>query len=103
MKTKDNFTPWKQFDSYRGKEFNGEWPTIKELFHINTLRYGDNVCWKEYSPKEITYKEGQGAFQLSSISGSEEGRQDHCQRQEQRCLGHHLHRCPVRRLYCGSP
>ena len=61
MKTKDNFTPWNQFDAYRGKEFSGEWPTIKELFHINTKRYPDNTCWKEYSPKEIslTYKEAE--------------------------------------------
>ena len=61
MKTKDNFTPWNQFDAYRGKEFSGEWPTIKELFHINTMRYPDNTCWKEYSPKEIslTYKEAE--------------------------------------------
>ena len=61
MKTKDNFTPWNQFDTYRGKEFSGEWPTIKELFHINTMRYPDNTCWKEYSPKEIslTYKEAE--------------------------------------------
>ena len=59
MRTKDNFTPWNQFDSYRGKEFKGQWPTIKELFHINTMRFGDNPCWKEYTPKEIslTYKE----------------------------------------------
>ena len=61
MKTKDNLTPWNQFDSFRGKEFTGEWPTIKELFHINTMRYGDNECWKEYSPKEVclTYKEAE--------------------------------------------
>ena len=61
MKTKDNLTPWNQFDSYRGKEFKGEWPTIKELFHINTMRYGSNPCWKEYSPKEVslTYKEAE--------------------------------------------
>ena len=61
MKTKDNFTPWNQFDAYRGKVFSGEWPTIKELFHINTMRYPDNTCWKEYSPKEIslTYKEAE--------------------------------------------
>ena len=61
MKTKDYFTPWNQFDTYRGKEFSGEWPTIKELFHINTMRYPDNTCWKEYSPKEIslTYKEAE--------------------------------------------
>ena len=61
MKTKDNLTPWNQFDSYRGKEFKGEWPTIKELFHINTMRYGFNPCWKEYSPKEVslTYKEAE--------------------------------------------
>ena len=61
MKTKDNFTPWNQFDTYRGKEFSGEWPTIKELFHINTMRYPSNSCWKEYSPKEVslTYKEAE--------------------------------------------
>ena len=61
MKTKDNFTPWNQFDTYRGKEFSGEWPTIKQLFQINTMRYPDNTCWKEYSPKEIslTYKEAE--------------------------------------------
>ena len=61
MKTKDNLTPWNQFDSYRGKEFKGEWPTIKELFHINTMRYSSNPCWKEYSPKEVslTYKEAE--------------------------------------------
>lgn len=61
MKTKDNLTPWNQFDSYRGKEFKGEWPTIKELFHINAMRYGSNPCWKEYSPKEVslTYKEAE--------------------------------------------
>ena len=61
MKTKDNFTPWNQFDAYRGKEVSGEWPTIKELFHINTMRYPDNTCWKEYSPKEFsfTYKEAE--------------------------------------------
>ena len=68
MKTKDNFTPWKQFDSYRGKEFNGEWPTIKELFHINTLRYGDNVCWKEYSPKEITYTYKEAEKKVKELS-----------------------------------
>lgn len=61
MRTKDNLTPWNQFDSYRGKEFKGQWPTIKELFHINTMRFGDNTCWKEYTPKEIslTYKEAE--------------------------------------------
>ena len=61
MKTKDNLTPWNQFDSYRGKEFKGEWPTIKELFHINTIRYSSNPCWEEYSPKEVslTYKEAE--------------------------------------------
>ncbi|MBQ0072536.1 MAG: AMP-binding protein [Spirochaetales bacterium] len=61
MKTKDNFTPWNQLDPYRGKYFNSEWPTLKELFDINTERFGERECWKEYSPKEIcfTYKEAQ--------------------------------------------
>ena len=68
MRTKDNFTPWVQFDAYRGKEFQGQWPTIKELFHINVLRYGDRPCWKEYSPKEISYTYSEAEKKVKELS-----------------------------------
>lgn len=59
MKTKDNLTPWNQFDEYRGKYFNGEWPTLKELFTINTMRFKDLNCWIEFQPEylALTYNE----------------------------------------------
>lgn len=61
MRTKDNLTPWNQFDEYRGKYFNGEWPTLKELFVINTMRFSDRPCWIEFAPKyvSLTYKEAE--------------------------------------------
>ena len=61
MRTKDNLTPWNQFDEYRGKYFNGEWPTLKELFVINTMRYSSRQCWVEFAPKylSLTYKEAE--------------------------------------------
>lgn len=59
MKTKDSFTPWDQFDPYRGKYFDSEWPTIKEMFTINAMRYSDRPLWEEFNPVHIkyTYKE----------------------------------------------
>ncbi len=59
MRTKDNLTPWNRFDPYRGKYFKGEWPTLKELFVLNTELYADRNCWVEFQPKYLclTYKD----------------------------------------------
>ncbi len=59
MRTKDNLTPWNRFDPYRGKYFNGEWPTLKELFVLNTDLYPERNCWVEFAPKYLclTYRE----------------------------------------------
>ncbi len=59
MRTKDNLTPWNRFDPYRGKYFNGEWPTLKELFTLNTELYADRNCWVEFQPKYLclTYRD----------------------------------------------
>ncbi len=59
MRTKDNLTPWNRFDPYRGKYFKGEWPTLKELFVLNTELYSDRNCWIEFQPKYLclTYKD----------------------------------------------
>ena len=60
MKFKET-QPWKFLDEYRGREFNGTWPNIKETFHISCLRYPDNLCFRAFSPKEetFTYKEAE--------------------------------------------
>lgn len=46
-------------NEFRGKIFEGEWPTLPQLFEITTERYPNNVCFKQFLPKEfqLTYKE----------------------------------------------
>ena len=46
-------------DEFRGKEFNGEWPTLPEMFRITVSRYGDRPCFTVYEPNRISlsYKE----------------------------------------------
>ncbi len=60
MKFKET-QPWKFLDEFRGKEFEGEWPDIKTMFHISCLRYPDNLCFHAFSPKEekFTYREAE--------------------------------------------
>lgn len=59
MKLKHNPIPWDFLDKYRGKKFEGEWPTIPEMFDISCERYPDNKCFECFTPKHIvfTYKE----------------------------------------------
>ncbi len=49
---------WNFLDDYRGKEFEGEWPTVPQLFHISELRFPNNLCFQAFDPEEkYTYKE----------------------------------------------
>ena len=61
MKTIEYINTWSFLDQYRGKEFQGQWPNVKEMFHISALRYPDNHCFRAFSPKEerFTYKEAE--------------------------------------------
>jgi len=54
-----NEKPWTFLDAYRGKVFQGEWPTIPELFRISVERFPNRPCFTVYSPERIsfTYKE----------------------------------------------
>ncbi len=51
--------PWKVLDQYRGNMFNGEWPTLPELFSITVKRFPDNSCFSIYEPDNLffTYKQ----------------------------------------------
>jgi len=35
-------------DEFRGKDFTGSWPTLKEVFDINVKRYPDNNCFTDF-------------------------------------------------------
>lgn len=52
-------TPWKFLDEYRGKMFNGLWPTFPEMFRITVSRYGERPCFTIYDPDRtsLTYNE----------------------------------------------
>ncbi|AEJ20875.1 AMP-dependent synthetase/ligase [Gracilinema caldarium] len=53
-------TPWAFLDKYRGTYFNGEWPTLPEMFRITVQRYGERPCFTIYEGDErisLTYNE----------------------------------------------
>lgn len=50
-----NPVPWDFLDAYRGKDFQGEWPTLPEMFNIQARLHPDNRCFICYQPKEVVY------------------------------------------------
>ncbi len=59
MKTVEYRTPWKFLDDYRD-EFEGDWPRIEKLFHINAGRFPDNQVFHSFEPEErYTYREAE--------------------------------------------
>ncbi len=53
--------PWAFLDEFRGVDFNGQWPNLKEMFHITAKRYPDRKCWTEFGkdPLTLTYREAE--------------------------------------------
>lgn len=58
---KENQTPWDFFDEYRGTEFEGQWPSLKQMYHISVLRYGTRHCFTTLGKDGIhfTYQEAE--------------------------------------------
>ena len=46
--------PWAFLDDYRGKSFNGEWPTLPEMFRITVSRYPERLCFTVFEPGRIS-------------------------------------------------
>jgi long-chain acyl-CoA synthetase len=49
-------------NQYRGRLFNGEWPTLPEMFNINVERYPNNACFTDFegpgsARNSLTYSE----------------------------------------------
>jgi long-chain acyl-CoA synthetase len=47
--------PWDFLEAYRGKQFNGAWPTVVEMFEISVSRYPQNKCFTAFVPKNETF------------------------------------------------
>ncbi len=52
VKAKGN--PWDFLADYKGEYFNGEWPTLVQMFEITCSRYPDNRCFTAFAPTELT-------------------------------------------------
>lgn len=46
--------PWKFLDDFRGTAFEGEWPTLPELFAITMSRFPDRPCFTVYEPERVS-------------------------------------------------
>ncbi|MDR2619095.1 MAG: AMP-binding protein [Treponema sp.] len=49
-----SFKPWAFLDEYRGKAFNGQWPTLPEMFRIIVSRFAERACFTIYEPDRIS-------------------------------------------------
>lgn len=48
MSTNEKRIPWKNLEEFKGKEFNGEWPTFPELLRIQVKRYGERPFFTDF-------------------------------------------------------
>ena len=70
MKVKETSTPWVWLDEYRGTAFNGEWPTLPELFSINAGRYSDRRCFEAFDPKHLLFTYSEALKTIRQIADS---------------------------------
>jgi long-chain acyl-CoA synthetase len=49
-------------DAFRGTDFEGEWPTVRQMFEITCKRFPSNMCFQAFVPERImfTYAEANG-------------------------------------------
>lgn len=54
-----NQTPWDFLADYKGKQFNGTWPTLPEVLEITAERYGERRAFTAFAPEllELNYNE----------------------------------------------
>ncbi len=46
--------PWAFLEEFRGKSFQGQWPTIPEMFQITCSRFADRRAFTAYEPADLT-------------------------------------------------
>ena len=65
---KENELPWAFMDQFRGKEFTGEWPNLRQMFHMAVLRFPNNLCFHAFSPKEIKFTYSEAEDRIKAVS-----------------------------------
>ena len=60
--------PWDFLAQYKGEYFNGEWPTIPQMFDITCVRHPQNRCFTAFSPDELTFTYEQAREKILGVS-----------------------------------
>jgi long-chain acyl-CoA synthetase len=66
--TKDIPNPWINLESWRGSIFNGEFPTLPELFEISRIRYPERRCFTCYDPEETVFTYSEAWDRIQNIT-----------------------------------
>ena len=65
---KKNTLPWDFLDEFRGKQFDGEWPTLPEMLSISATRYPNRNCLTIFEPSRITLTYSQALEKIKTLS-----------------------------------
>ena len=65
---KKNTLPWDFLDEFRGKQFDGEWPTLPEMLSISATRYPNRNCLTVFEPNRITLTYSQALEKIKTLS-----------------------------------
>jgi len=60
--------PWAFLDEYRGKFFQGQWPTLTEMFTITCHRYGESPCFTIYEPDRISLTYNESMAKIKAVA-----------------------------------
>jgi len=60
--------PWAFLDAYRGNFFNGEWPTLPEMFRITADRFGDRPCFTAFEETKVSQTYVQALANIETLA-----------------------------------
>lgn len=61
--------PWDFLSEYKGSLFEGEWPTLPQMFEITCKRYPENRCFTAFAPKEFTLTYTEARSKVLQVAG----------------------------------
>ncbi|GHU64205.1 long-chain-fatty-acid--CoA ligase [Spirochaetia bacterium] len=64
----DTFVPWAFLEEYRGKAFQGQWPTLPEMYRIIVSRFGTRPCFTIYEPDRISLNYNEALKLIEAIA-----------------------------------
>jgi len=61
--------PWDFLTAFRGTAFQGEWPTVPEMFSITAERFPERKCFTVFDPRTFSLTYGQVRESVLSVAG----------------------------------